>query len=178
MPAVVWASILVARAAIRVLDAPTLSVRSLAIGLAALALLGNDVRLAEKSYSDRRDGRELMSQVLSDPVVAATPRNQRYFVSKPQLNRLYGRADLAHDEWLYHSYEIAHLAEPRSRWLLAALSGQTPEGEKVPNGVTVVIVPSEEGRGDSVHGLDISLPHLGYKIIQQYGKYAVWQRRP
>ncbi|MDB5350413.1 MAG: hypothetical protein JWN86_1660 [Planctomycetota bacterium] len=178
MPAFVWAAILVARAAIRVLDAPKLGVSSVVIGLAAFVLFANDVRLAEISYSFRRDGHQLISQVLADPTVAGTPRNRRYFVGQPQLNRLYGRTDLAHDEWLYASYEAAHMAEPRSQWLLAALTGNDPVlGHAPPDPVTLVVVPSDLKRGDFVYGLDVALPHLGYKNIQQYGRYAVWLRR-
>ena len=118
----------------------------------------------------RQDDLAVLGDLLRDPVVASYPPGARYFVGKPQHNRLYGAVDLAHDEWLYQSYEQAEMAEPRSRWLKDRIAG--PDAD-----VSLVIVPSSEhGPGGSVPGVPIVLPDLGYRQIQQYGQYAVWLR--
>ena len=113
-----------------------------------------------------------MSQILEDPIVAATPRVRIYFEDMPQRNRLYGRQSLAYDRWLYESYEALGMAEPRQVWLHHALTNRDPS-----RSIRVVIVPSNRPEGgERVQGLSASLPELGYRIHQQYGHYAIWVR--
>jgi len=174
MPAVVWGSILLARAASRVIEGPkALGLRALAIPLAAVVVLLANARLTVISATMRSDEAATLGQVLADPLVAATPAGGRYFVGMPQGNRLHGRIELAHDEWLYGSYEALGMAEPRASWLMRALAG--PDRSR---SVRVVVVPSDEAEGGGhVFGLPATLPELGYRIHQQYGRYAVWVRR-
>lgn len=177
MPAVVWASILIGRAFARLLEGPRFGWRGAAIALAGLVLLARGLQLVAVAEIARRDDRGVLAELLADPLVSATPADRRYFVHLPQHNRLHGRADLAHDEWLYGSYEAAGLAEPRSGWLRAAIAGRTPEGRAVPGALTMVIVPAEPpAPGVHVPGIAFSLPELGYRIYQQYGRYTVWVR--
>ena len=165
-PAVVWGSILAARAALRVIASPALSLRAVAIWVAAFFVMGNDLRLAEVSRSNRRDGRSLLASILDDPEVRSASRSGVYFVSHPQFNRMFGRSSLAHDEWLYSSFEALHMAEPRTRWLAEALAGP----------VTVVVVPSSGERDDFVSGLDATLPELHYRRASSHGPYSAWVR--
>ncbi len=170
MPSVVWASIGLARALDRITTGPPLGARRWLPVLAAIVLMLRSLQLVIIAQTSRQDDLMVLADLLRDPVVAATPARGRYFVGKPQHDRLYGAVDLAHDEWLYRSYEQAEMAEPRSEWLKNRIAG--PEAD-----VSLVIVPSStEEVGGFVPGISLALPDLGYEQIQQYGQYAVWKR--
>lgn len=170
-PSVVWGSILLARGLGRAFASPRLPFRALGIAAAMFLLFAADVRLAGISYLNRREDARSIANVLTDPLVAATPADRRMFPTMSQGNRLYGRVALAHDEWLYEKYERIGMAEPRDKWVRAALTG--------PDGVWVVIIPSrDDGPSNHVPGVEPSLPRLGYRLHQQIGRYAVWARKP
>ena len=99
--------------------------------------------------------------------MATCPPEGRYFVGMgcQRLNRLYGRPDLTHDEWLYGSFERAGAAAPRSGWLRAALT----RGD-----VRLVIMPRGESR---VPGLKEDLRALGFVPGVRSGDYRAWERR-
>ena len=170
MPSAVWGSILLARALDRASETLRLGPRALVVMVASLAFLAADARLVAISASDRLDDRALLAQVLDDPNVKQAGPGGRYFVSRPQFNRMFGRAELAHDEWLYDQFEGLKAAEPREEWLgtpLRSLAGP----------IWVVIAPSDPpGNGREVPGVGADLPHLGYHLEGQYGRYAVWAR--
>ena len=186
MPPVVWASVLIGRVADRLANGPPLGWRILPLTAAGMILVVADARLIDKAESVRRDDRELMAQVLADPLVASVPPDCRYFVSVPQHNRRFGRVSLAHDEWLYASFEEAGLAEPRAVWLSEAITGVTASGGPSPEALEVVIVPTPDDdepgarprAGGYVPGVGPSLPDLGFGLVQQYEHYAVWSRNP
>ena len=122
MQAVVFGSILVARGAARALGRP----RSVRVGIslvaAALALVLADARLVAISARARFEDRMALAAFFADPDFGSRPRETVYFPGAPQHNRRFGRARLAHDEWLYTAYETLGAAEPRSAWLHSALA--------------------------------------------------------
>lgn len=168
MPSAVWGAILIARALDRALSDSKPKLAILLLIPASLLAMAADARLAAISYTLRRDDVALMRQVLADPIVVAIAPEKRYFVGLPQGNRLYGRMSIAHDEWLYSSYEALKMAEPRTDWLKRELI----------TSVWLVIIPTDDrtGRADYVYGLPWPIDRLGYRIHQQYGRYAVWIR--
>ena len=174
MPGIVWGSILLARGAAALLEGDPIRWRTLAIPLAAVGVLLADVRYTAITAIMQRDEAHMLGQVLSDPIVAATPANQRYFVAMPQGNRLHGRKSLIFDGWLYEQYEKMNLIEPRDPWLLRELSP-----DRSPDPVRVLVIGSEKGlfKGN-LEGLPAEPPLLGFHLYQQYGKYAVWVRDP
>jgi hypothetical protein len=137
---------------------------SVPVLLAGLALLGVDARLAWISLRARQEDHHAIQSLLADPRVASRTADERYFVAAPQYNRLYGRRDLAHDEWLYDQYEAVRAAEPREGWLRDALTS---------GAVSQVIV---NGPGVTVPGVRARLPQLGYRIVDEFGRFRVWER--
>jgi hypothetical protein len=167
MPTVVYASILIARAVDRVLRESNARFGLAWIVLGMLIVLAASARLVAISAINRADARDQLRFVLADPIVSNTPPESRFFVSFPQFNRMYGRTGLAYDHWLYSSFEATGSAEPRQDWLSAALRGPIR-----------VVVDSSEPPSDPgvVPGVKETLPQLGFHLIQQYGKFAVWHR--
>lgn len=161
----VLGAILVARALDRVMNADP-GWRLGPIVLAAAALVAADARLVGISAGSRARDREALRELLADPGLA--PREGRYFVAVPQYNRLYGRAELAHDDWLYASFEAVGAAEPRSRWLRSALTSGP---------VRQVIVANDPHRDPwLVEGLVEPLPLLGYRPRGRFGRFDLWER--
>lgn len=141
--------------------------KSIVVSVAATLLLANNVRLVSISARGRAADRKALGVLLSDERVGA--RWERYFVNAPQYNRLHGRSDLAHDDWLYSSFEAVSAAEPRDEWLAQELSA----GE-----VRVVIVAEDPARDSlSVEGLNANLPELGYRLDARFGRFDLWRRR-
>ncbi|HEV3166903.1 MAG TPA: hypothetical protein VGZ22_22945 [Isosphaeraceae bacterium] len=165
MQAVVFASILIGRALERVLAARPVLWRLAPVGLAAVAFLLVDVRLVKISAQNRIEDHDSLEAMFADPRVGAHAPEEIYFVGAPQNNRRFGRIDLAHDEWLYSSYEALAAAEPRSAWLRPALTEGTVRQVIVIGGTT------------HLRGLKDPLPRLGYRPIAQFGRYVVWERR-
>jgi hypothetical protein len=163
---VVLGAVLVARGLDRVVaSAP--GWRCGPIVLAAVALLAADARLVRISARNRADDREALRSLLADPALG--PRESRYFVAVPQYNRLYGRAELAHDDWLYSAFEAVGAAEPRSSWLRSALTTGP---------VQQVVVANDPHRDPMlVEGLAEPLPWLGYRKVDRFGRFDLWERR-
>ena len=169
MPAAAWGAILAARACGRALQPNGAGwAGRLAVVLASFLAAFVDFHYAEASYTSRREAEAEIRRVLDDPAVSGVPPESRYFVAMPQGNRLHGNVALAHDEWLYQSYEKLDMAEPRRVWLREALAGKGP--------IRVVVVPSASEGADLVSGLPWPLPMLGYHVQEQVGPYAVWVR--
>ncbi len=166
LQATILACILIGRSLSRALDdmgAPAL--RPILIVIATMVLLARDLQFVELSARCWREERAILRSMFASRILAHRSPEERYFVDLPQYNRLFGRVDLAHDEWLYGAFEAVGAAEPRSRWLRSALA----------NGpVHQVIVPSPE---EKVPGLEESLTNIGYINITQFGQYRVWERR-
>lgn len=173
LPAVVWGSILLARGCAAILQGTKpIQLRTLAIPVAAVVVLLGDIHYTAVNVIRQRDEAHMLGQVLNDPIVAATPRDQRYFVGMPQGNRLYGRKSLVYDDWLYRQYEAIGVVEPRSRWLLRVLAPS-----RAADSVRVLVIGSKSTASNDPHeGLPATPPELGFDLYQQYGKYAVWVR--
>jgi len=113
---------------------------------------------------DRSD-RVALRTMLADRSLAGEGPDERYFVDLPQHNRRFGAFDLIHDEWLFTAYEAVGDVEPRSSWLRSAF---------VTGPVRTIIMPDTR---QTIPGLAESLPELGYDLVNQFGRYRVWERR-
>jgi hypothetical protein len=160
--AIIFASIIVARALARAVDRP-LSMRAiLGIALAAVAVPAFALTDVKEIITRRRAESSLIQRVFER--TGARP-DSVFFVDRPGFNRVHGRADLVYDPWLYPVFESIKLAEPRSAWLGRALA----------NGpVRVVVVSSAALRID---GVSRSLPELGYVLRLRVGPWFVWARQ-
>ena len=169
MPPILYAAALAARAVDRAIGGSGLPAWRLApIVAAGMILLATDCRYVAISARSRLEEADRLASLFADPAVAGRPASARYFVARPHYNRQFGRADLAHDDWLYTAFERASAAEPRSGWLRDAL---------LTGPVEVVIVAGEEYRDpERVEGLRESLTALGYCEVGQHGLYRVWER--
>ncbi len=168
MQAVLLLAILVSRALGRLSAIP--DARWLWAGpvLASLALLALDVRLVRLASWHRGEERAAVAEILREPRIAFEHPEGLYFAGFPQHNRLHGRLDLAHDEWLYTAFEATRAAEPRSVWLRKAL---------VDGRVNIVVVPQILGHTvDHLPGLVETLPELGYRPLVHHGRYRAWVR--
>jgi hypothetical protein len=170
MQAVVFAAILTGRGLARGASRPAVpGWWRVAVVAGALVLLAADARLVAISARHRSAEKAALRALLADPRIRFESPDGLYFVGYPQHNRTYGRAELAHDEWLYQAYEALGAAEPRDRWLARALN----DGP-----VRVVVVPLD-GRKTlrEVPGLSRSLPELGYRPLAAFGRYRAWARQ-
>jgi hypothetical protein len=87
-----------------------------------------------------------------------------FFVDRPGFNRVYGRAELVYDPWLYPVFESIGQAERRSKWLARAL-------ETGPVHVIVATSPAVQ-----IDGIYQTLPELGYTLRGRVGPWFVWMR--
>ncbi|GIW88586.1 MAG: hypothetical protein KatS3mg108_2910 [Isosphaeraceae bacterium] len=165
LQAVVFGSVLVARLLDRLMESPPAGWLgrwgSLGILGSALVLLGSGARWTIQAESLRTRDRTVARLIASNPVLPEA----RYFVAHQEWNRLYGRPDLIHDDWLYGAFEQIGEAEPRQRWLRAALT----DGP-----VREVVTPRHVA--DRVPGLDEPLEALGYRQVAEVADYRIWRR--
>jgi hypothetical protein len=156
--AVVILCVLAARAMARAFDeAPPgwlLLPGALAVLITALVQVGEEESVRS---TDRIALAEIFHQV-------KVPRSAFFFVNRPGLNRLDGRADLVYDDWLYPAFESIGLAEPRTAWLTRALTSGP---------VQVVVTPSDRPRVD---GIETPLTRLRYRPRIHVGPFFVWVR--
>ena len=168
MPPLVFAAALIARALDRAISARPPLWRLAPILAAAVLELAVDVRYVAISARGRAAEAARLRELFADPVVARHPPEARYFVARPQNNRLYGRIALAHDDWLYTAFEQASAVAPRSEWLQAAVA-RGP--------VRLVIVAREAHRDPRrIEGTYTLLPALGYRQVGRHDLYDVWER--
>jgi hypothetical protein len=104
------------------------------------------------------------------PKVAGRPPDSIYFAGGLQpYNRRFGRADLAHDEWLYGAFERIDHIEPRALWLRGALANGS---------IRLVVVPSDGPLPPGfLAGLNEPLADLGYEREARVGPNELWERR-
>src|SRR5262249_4748069 len=131
--AAVLGCVLVGRALDRTLASPTRGWRAALIGLMALLVLGEDLNDAYRAARRGLANWVMLKRLVDDPRLREASRDI-YFVGLPQYNRLIGRGDLAHDEWLYGLFERAAAAESRRRWLRPELTT---------GAVRLVVVPQD-----------------------------------
>ena len=92
------------------------------------------------------------------------PRSSYFFTDRPGINRVNGRLELVHDDWLYPVFESLRLAEPRSHWLGTAI---------VSGPVRAVVAPNDRS---FIEGTTIDLRRLGFHSDSSLGPFFVWTR--
>jgi hypothetical protein len=174
LQAVVFGSVLAARTLAAAFDGPARAWRVVPLALVALAVLADDLR------SVASDARREVVNVFALRALARELRargrapGEIYFVALPQYNRMLGRVELIHDEWLYGMFERVGAAEPRTRWLRPKLTAGP---------VRTLIVPRNPPFPMPLHppvvpGLYDPLPKLGYVHVAVVGRFQVWERGP
>jgi hypothetical protein len=159
--AVVFASVLSARALSRALEGARSSWSLLPVVVAVLAVPAFAFTDARQIALKRTTERTAVARIADR---LNRPKDEFFFVDRPGDNRLYGRLDLVYDNWLYPVFESIGLAEPRSVWLRHAL-------ESGP--VQVVLMTSA---GDRIDGIDQSLAELGYVHRGWLAPFHIWIR--
>jgi hypothetical protein len=138
-----------------------------AVAAAGLVLVLVDARLVVKGVMQRREVKVEQERLRDDARVAAVPIGSRYFSGTYQhYNRIMGRTELTHDEWLYRAFEAIDAAEPRENWLRSALE----------DGPVKLVVTGDEA-GPRVAGLAEPLTALGFEDEGRVGRFTLWRRR-
>jgi len=161
--AVVFGSVVVARALARSFESAPSSRRVLPAALAVLAVPAFAFTDAKEVISKRRDERAVIARLID---YLKRPASELFFADRPGDNRVHGRLDLVYDPWLYPVFESIGLAEPRSAWLARALEAGP---------VRVVVTTSI---GPEIDGIPRTLEELGYRPPARVGPFFVWARRP
>ena len=159
--AIVFGSVIVARAVARAVTRP-LPARAIGgISLAVLAVPAFALTDVKEIVAKRR-AESVWIQRLFERTNAGT--GTVFFVDRPGFNRVHGRADLVYDPWLYPVFESIRQAEPRSKWLERAL-------ESGPIHIVVATSPSSQ-----IEGVRRTLPEMGYALRMRIGPWFVWTR--
>jgi hypothetical protein len=161
IPATVFGAALTARVLARVGDAAAMGRVPLPVAVAAPALLASSL------YGIRDDRRiERFEAAASARIyeLLGRPRSSYFFTDRPGFNRVNGRLELVHDDWLYPVFESLGLAEPRARWLRPAL---------VSGPVRAVVSKTDR---PWIEGTDLDLRRLGYRRDVNIGNFFVWTR--
>ena len=159
--AVIFASILTARALDRACDFVPSNRALLPFVLAALVFLCNVISGARTTASARLYDRLALARIFE---YYRHPTTEFFFVSRPGDNRVYGQRALVYDDWLYPVFESIHFAEPQSVWLTGALTA---------GGINYVVTTSDS---TAIDGLGRSFHDLGYIRGIKVGKFFVWER--
>jgi hypothetical protein len=160
--AIVFGSVIAARALARALDRPLATRAVLGISLAAVAVPAFALTDVKEILARRLVEGSLIQKLLER---TGARRDTVFFVDRPGFNRVHGRADLVYDPWLYPVFESIKLAEPRSEWLGRALEGGP---------VRVVVMGSP---AVSIDGLTRTLPEMGYALRLRIDPWFVWARQ-
>ena len=161
IPATVLAAALAARGLARALNTRTPRWVALPAALAALAVLASSV------YGIREvQQREYLEHAITEQIYDhwKWPRSSYFFTDRPGINRVNGRLELVHDDWLYPVFESLRLAEPRSHWLGTAI---------VSGPVRAVVAPNDRS---FIEGTTIDLRRLGFHSDSSLGPFYVWTR--
>jgi hypothetical protein len=159
--AVIFASILTARALDRACDLVPSTRALLSFVLASLAVIGSVIREAATTAIDRRYDQGALARIFEH---YRRPTSEFFFLGRPGDNRVYGKQSLVYDDWLYPVFESIHLAEPRSAWLTQAL---------VADGISYIVTTSES---TTIEGLGRSFRELNYHRGIKVGTFRVWER--
>jgi len=159
--AVVFGSVLVARALARSFESAALPRRRLPAVLAVLAVPAFAFTDAKEIIGKRRADRADLARLVE---YVKHPSSELFFVDRPGDNRVHGRLDLVYDPWLYPVFESIGLAQPRSAWLASALA----------TGPVHVVVTTADGPG--IDGVPQTLLELGYRRQPRVGPFFVWVR--
>jgi hypothetical protein len=159
--AVVFASVLIARALDRAIEHIRSRRQVFPIAVAALvSLIGVGDEIGT-STERRRVEKAAINHIFDE--LGHPPSQRFFFVALPGLNRVYGRLDLVYDGWLYPVFEYLHLAEPRSSWLRRALRSDS---------VGYVITATDS---PIIEGIPEPINRLGYAPDIKVGPYFVWR---
>jgi Dolichyl-phosphate-mannose-protein mannosyltransferase len=159
--AMIFASVIAARALARAVDRPRMMRTVLGVSLAAVAVPAFALTDVKEILARRRVEGFLIQKLFER--MGARP-DAIFFVDRPGFNRVHGRADLVYDPWLYPVFESVKLAEPRSAWLARAIK----------NGPVRVVVMSSPELG--IEGVNETLPVLGCGLRMRIGPWFVWTR--
>jgi hypothetical protein len=159
--AVVFASILTARALDRACDLVASSRACVPFVLAVVVVFCNVIDGVREIAGVRLYARLALARIFEN---YRRPTSEFFFVSRPGDNRLYGQPALVYDEWLYPVFESIHLAEPRSVWLSRAL---------VADRINYVVTTSDS---TTIDGLGRSFREMGYRRGIKVGTFLVWER--
>ncbi len=159
--AIVFAAILTARTLSRACELARLRRIVLPIALVSLAALAAVLQDAYASLVRVRNERRLVTSVVQ---AIGRPSSELYFDGWPGRNRVYGNVEMVYDDWLYPVFESMHLAEPRSSWLVSALT----------RGSIRVVITSSDGL--LIDGLDKPLPAIGYTPRFRYPPFIICER--
>lgn len=162
IPATVFAAALGGRALSRSRDRAIPPWAALPVGLAALTLLVSCLGGLAEDRRHSRDERGIAEDIYQHE---KRDRSTYYFTNRPGFNRLNGRLELVHDDWLYPVFERIGLAEPRSGWLRNALGFHGP--------VRAVVATSP---AQHLEGTSLDLRRLGYRKDISIGPFYVWVR--
>jgi hypothetical protein len=164
---------LLGRALSRAVEAPWSVWRRLVLAVAAVLALYMDGETTLQTVRKELESVRNKNHLVVDPRLRGLTNEMVYFVGLPGENRVLGRADWAHDEWLYGQFERLRAAPPRAVWLRPGLTTGpirvvvVPENPPYPIPINPPVVP----------GLSESLPELGYERRFNIGRYQIWMRR-
>jgi hypothetical protein len=159
--AMVFAVVVTARAASRVVDETLGPWVAIVVTLAAVAVPAAICMDLKREATRRRSEHAVLARILG---TVGHPASEYFFAERPGHNRMIGRLELVYDDWLYPVFESTGLAERRARWLRQALT----DG---PIGVVVTTADSPR-----VAGVETSLPELGYRAGGQFGAWRVYEK--
>jgi hypothetical protein len=159
IPAVVFASVLIARSLARAADAMPRRRREILVA-AAVAVLASVLMDAKVEVNSRRAEHADLARLFASTGV---PPPACFFADHPGLNRTSGRLEWVYDDWLYPAFESLKLAEPRARWLRPRLEAR--------GGVRAVVL---ESASDRLDGIPESLSALGFQSAGRVGSFRVW----
>jgi hypothetical protein len=161
IPATVFGAALTARVLARVGDASAIGRVPLPVAVAAPAILASSLYGIRDDLRIKRFEAAASGQIYEH---LGRPRSSYYFTDRPGFNRVNGRLELVHDDWLYPVFESLGLAEPRALWLRPAL---------VSGPVRAVVSKTDQPR---IEGTDLDLRRLGYRRDVSIGNFFVWTR--
>lgn len=173
IPSVIYGSILLGRSLSRLLEFRISTMRSVAVGVAAILAFLPGLFFGVRSLLTVALHRRELIALLTDLQLRGVDSRSIYFVGLPELNRFYGHSEWVHDEWLYGRFERIKAAPPRAVWLLPALTTGP---------VRVVVIPVNPPFAfpldpPVIPGLTAPLPALGFQFAYQVGRFKVWEKR-
>jgi hypothetical protein len=161
IPASVFVSTLAGRGLSRAVDAGPPPLAVLPAVLASLAMLASSL-YGVKGHELRVGVERALAEWMDER--PQRPRSSYYFTDRPGMNRLDGRLELVHDDWLYPVFESLGLAESRSNWL----------GNALVRGPIRVVVSTDPR--PFIEGTTLDLRRLGYRPDVSLGPFFVWIR--
>jgi hypothetical protein len=161
IPATVLASALAGRGLGRALHTRTPPWLAVPAALASLAVLASSIYGIREVQQQDRFERLIVEQFYER---LKRPRSSYFFTDRPGINRVNGRLELVHDDWLYPVFESLRLAEPRSRWLGTAI---------VSGPVRAVVATNDRSL---IEGTTLDLRRLGFHSDASLGPFYVWTR--